>query len=143
MKQSPQVRFAEILLFTGGVVTKIKVRKWLCSPGGLRRPIAETLWVGCSFNHDHPNLQKQQSGSGRGKFNVDSPSFTPATPPKKTISPNAADAAPFTPKHSAGNTLSRANSGASRADVLGAATPPVAPQFQDPNNGYAYGFFLS
>ncbi|KAG0135307.1 hypothetical protein HOY82DRAFT_480335, partial [Tuber indicum] len=53
---------------------------------------------GCAFNHD-PHSQKQQSSTGRGKFNVDSPSFTPATPPKKTISPKAADAAPFTPKH--------------------------------------------
>ncbi|KAH0614057.1 uncharacterized protein H6S33_005943 [Morchella sextelata] len=91
---------------------------------------------GCAFNHD-PHSQKQQSGSGRGKFNVDSPSFTPATPPKKTISPNVADAAPFTPKHTTGNTLSRANSAASRADVLGVAAPPVAPQFHDPNNGYS------
>lgn len=134
MKQSPLTPFAEILQFTGIAVIKIKVSGGLYSLGGFYTSITETFWIGCAFNHD-PHSQKQQPGSGRGKFNVDSPSFTPATPPKKTISPNAADAAPFTPKHSASNTLSRANSGASRADVLGAATPPVAPQFQDPNNG--------
>lgn len=98
------------------------------------RQLLRHLGVGCAFNHD-PHSQKQQSSSGRGKFNVDSPSFTPATPPKKTISPNVADAAPFTPKHGTGNTLSRTSSGASRADVIGVATPPVAPQFQDSNNG--------
>lgn len=106
----------------------------LYSLGRFQTLIAEIFWVGCAFNHD-PHSQKQQSSSGRGKFNVDSPSFTPATPPKKTISPNIADAAPFTPKHSTGNTLSRTSSGASRADVIGVATPPVVPQFQDPNNG--------
>ncbi|CUS10682.1 unnamed protein product [Tuber aestivum] len=76
---------------------------------------------GCAFNHD-PHSQKQQSGTGRGKFNVDSPSFTPATPPKKTISPKTADAAPFTPKHN---------------HSTGSATPPIAQQLHDAANGYS------
>lgn len=33
-----------------------------------------------------------------GKFNVDSPAFTPSTPPKNLITPKAAGAPPFTPK---------------------------------------------
>ncbi|TGZ78965.1 hypothetical protein EX30DRAFT_126370 [Ascodesmis nigricans] len=65
---------------------------------------------GCAFNHD-PQSQKTNGSLGRGKFNVESPSFTPQTPPRNVMSPKAADAAPFTPK--------------------GAAPPPVQPNFHD------------
>ncbi|KAI5783600.1 zinc finger CCCH type domain-containing protein [Geopyxis carbonaria] len=84
---------------------------------------------GCAFNHD-PHSQKQNANGnslGRGKFNVDSPSFTPSTPPKNVISPKAADAAPFTPKgHSAGT-----------------ATPPVQPQFHTIATAAAPSYSLS
>jgi hypothetical protein len=85
------------------------------------------------------------SSLGRGKFNVDSPAFTPSTPPKNLISPKAADAAPFTPRGSAAagefpqNTQSimsfdhRAYSPAG-PPMLGTLTPPVQPQFQDTTN---------
>ncbi|KAL7274863.1 PAB-dependent poly(A)-specific ribonuclease subunit 3 [Rhizina undulata] len=79
---------------------------------------------GCHFNHD-PHLQQKQptavsaNNTGRGKFNVDSPTFTPATPTKTMISPKAADAAPFTPKSNAGT------------------TPLIGPNFNDATNSYS------
>lgn len=79
---------------------------------------------GCSFNHD-PHSQKPPglngvNSLGRGKFNVDSPSFTPSTPPKNAMTPKIADAAPFTPQ----------------STVAGAITPPIQPQFHDATNSY-------
>jgi len=81
---------------------------------------------------------------GRGKFNVDSPSFTPSTPPKNIISPKTVDAAPFTPRGSNGKCyshlvplLSCAPSLLSSGPppILGTLTPPIQPQFQqDPTN---------
>lgn len=81
---------------------------------------------------------------GRGKFNVDSPSFTPSTPPKNIISPKTVDAAPFTPRGSNGKCyshlvplLSCAPSLLSSGPppMLGTLTPPIQPQFQqDPTN---------
>ncbi|BCR86583.1 PAN-complex poly(A)-binding subunit PAN3 [Aspergillus chevalieri] len=67
---------------------------------------------GCAFNHDPQKLNpanNTDSNGNRKRFNVDSPSFTPSllstngstTPTKKTtatISPKAANAAPFQPR---------------------------------------------
>lgn len=66
---------------------------------------------GCAFNHDPQRLNPSNnldSNGNRKRFNVDSPSFTPSllstngstTPTKKTatISPKAANAAPFQPR---------------------------------------------
>lgn len=75
---------------------------------------------GCAFNHDPQKLNPANnfdSNGNRKRFNVDSPSFTPSllstngstTPTKKTsatISPKAANAAPFQPR----TVLSRSNS---------------------------------
>ncbi|OJJ35007.1 hypothetical protein ASPWEDRAFT_739838 [Aspergillus wentii DTO 134E9] len=73
---------------------------------------------GCAFNHDpHRGNPAYQSDSNRKRFNVDSPSFTPsslsangspASSAKKlaTISPKAANAAPFQPR----GAISRSNS---------------------------------
>ncbi|ODM18700.1 PAB-dependent poly(A)-specific ribonuclease subunit pan3 [Aspergillus cristatus] len=75
---------------------------------------------GCAFNHDPQKLNpanNTDSNGNRKRFNVDSPSFTPSllstngstTPTKKTtatISPKAANAAPFQPR----SVSSRSNS---------------------------------
>lgn len=64
---------------------------------------------------------------GRGKFNVDSPSFTPSTPPKNLMSPKAADAAPFTPK---GSSLHNGSTSLFSPHA-GTATPPLQPNFNE------------
>ncbi|TPX19294.1 PAB-dependent poly(A)-specific ribonuclease subunit 3 [Coccidioides immitis] len=86
---------------------------------------------GCVFNHDPSRVNDAQHpesrSSSKKRFNVDSPSFTPSATPlngssglKKsaTISPKAANAAPFLPK----GVLSRSN----------AATPQSQPETSTP-----------
>nr|KMM72452.1 pabp1-dependent poly(a)-specific ribonuclease subunit pan3 [Coccidioides posadasii RMSCC 3488] len=86
---------------------------------------------GCVFNHDPSRVNEAQHpesrSSSKKRFNVDSPSFTPSATPlngssglKKsaTISPKAANAAPFLPK----GVLSRSN----------AATPQSQPETSTP-----------
>lgn len=78
---------------------------------------------GCAFNHDPQKVNSAyQSDSNKKRFNVDSPSFTPsllsgngASAPKKstTISPKAANAAPFQPRTAA----SRSNASTPRQEV--------------------------
>lgn len=76
---------------------------------------------GCAFNHDpHKVNSSNQSDSSKKRFNVDSPSFTPSllssngssptstpatTKKMTTISPKAANAAPFQPR----SVVSRSN----------------------------------
>ncbi|KAL4973386.1 hypothetical protein BDW66DRAFT_142179 [Aspergillus desertorum] len=72
---------------------------------------------GCAFNHDpHKNSSNQLDNASKKRFNVDSPSFTPSLLPSNgssptssssslkkssTISPKAANAAPFQPRTAA------------------------------------------
>ncbi|KAL4987343.1 PAB-dependent poly(A)-specific ribonuclease subunit pan3 [Aspergillus falconensis] len=91
---------------------------------------------GCAFNHDpHKNSSNQSDNAGRKRFNVDSPSFTPSLLPSNgssptssssslkkssTISPKAANAAPFQPR----TTASRSNT-----STPGARQDAVAPEW--------------
>ncbi|KAK4102778.1 hypothetical protein N658DRAFT_422488 [Parathielavia hyrcaniae] len=57
---------------------------------------------GCTFNHDQ-NKTSPQADFAKKSFNVDSPAFTPSGPPpapakKTTLTSQAANAAPFTPR---------------------------------------------
>ncbi|KAJ5819366.1 PAB-dependent poly(A)-specific ribonuclease subunit 3 [Penicillium riverlandense] len=69
---------------------------------------------GCAFNHDPMKVNaahqaQAESAANKKRFNVDSPSFTPSllsgngasTPKRSTISPKAANAAPFQPRTAA------------------------------------------
>jgi PAB-dependent poly(A)-specific ribonuclease subunit 3 len=58
---------------------------------------------GCTFNHDQNKSSSPQADFSKKTFNVDSPSFTPSNQPaaaakKSTLSSQAANAAPFTPR---------------------------------------------
>ncbi|CBF88820.1 uncharacterized protein ANIA_10121 [Aspergillus nidulans FGSC A4] len=71
---------------------------------------------GCAFNHDPHKNSNQSDNASKKRFNVDSPSFTPSLLPSNgssptssssslkkssTISPKAANAAPFQPRTAA------------------------------------------
>jgi len=58
---------------------------------------------GCTFNHDQNKNPSPQADFSKKTFNVDSPAFTPSNQPqvtakKTTLSSQAANAAPFTPR---------------------------------------------
>lgn len=117
--------FVGISPYTVVVGMKIKVlRLPLVHLRVLRNHELHLTWVyreGCAFNHDpHKVNSSNQSDSSKKRFNVDSPSFTPSllssngssptstpatTKKMTTISPKAANAAPFQPR----SVVSRSN----------------------------------
>lgn len=86
---------------------------------------------GCAFNHDPQRTSGNMQQADRKRLNVESPSFTPSGTPlngtvsgkKTTISPKAANAAPFLPK----GIISRSNT----------ATPPVRQENATPDWSFA------
>ncbi|KAI9675632.1 MAG: PAB-dependent poly(A)-specific ribonuclease subunit 3 [Caeruleum heppii] len=92
---------------------------------------------GCAFNHDPMKLQTPQTlaDSLKRRLNVDSPTFTPSSLTSNgsgsgvkstTISPKAANAAPFTPKSSSAGTSTPP---LQRQSDLARWAAPEAPEF--------------